>query len=379
MVDEDNTEASRRFIQALEKAPELKVEQKSRTEAITLVRTGKKVAYVILPAGFEASRDSIFQAGGLHLEAGLDPARKAESGMLQGILTRHAFSVLQGLFQDRTAMREQVRKSLDTFRSSTEIPALTRAVLERFYSALDTFLDEMPAEGEGEAEGEEKSGTIMRNWQPIRIDFTSVQEKKTGPGTSFDITMPQAFVWVFLGCAAAFGISLVTERTRGTLLRLRSAPITLGHILAGKALACFLTIVLDLIALYLFFHLVFGVRPDSYPLLALAFLCATIAFVGIMMLISVCGKTEASAGGVGWAFLLVMAMLGGGMVPLFFMPSWMQAFSNFSFVKWSVLAVEGAVWRGFSLTEMLLPCAILLGIGVVTFAAGVAIFRRTAE
>ena len=67
-----------------------------------------------------------------------------------------------------------------------------------------------------------------------------------------------------------------------------------------------------------------------------------------MMLISTLGRTEQSASGAGWAILLVMAMLGGGMVPLFVMPAWMATASNVSPVKWAILALEGALWRGFT-------------------------------
>jgi ABC-2 type transport system permease protein len=58
------------------------------------------------------------------------------------------------------------------------------------------------------------------------------------------------------------------------------------------------------------------------------------------------------------------------MIPLAFMPSFMVPLSQASPVKWSILALEGAIWRGFTLTEMLLPCAILVGIGAVCLALG---------
>ena len=87
---------------------------------------------------------------------------------------------------------------------------------------------------------------------------------------------------------------------------------------------------------------------------------------------------ETSAGGIGWAVNLVMAMAGGGMIPLFFMPSWLRSLSDFSYVKWTVLALEGAVWRGFSPREMLLPCAVLVALGTAGLALGVHIFRRNA-
>ena len=61
------------------------------------------------------------------------------------------------------------------------------------------------------------------------------------------------------------------------------------------------------------------------------------------------------------------------------MPSWMQALSHVSPVKWAILAMEGAVWRGFSFNEMLLPCGILVGVGLLCFAIGVRAFGWTQE
>jgi ABC-2 type transport system permease protein len=66
-------------------------------------------------------------------------------------------------------------------------------------------------------------------------------------------------------------------------------------------------------------------------------------------------------------------MFGGGMIPLIAMPGWMQSAGSISPVKWAVLSLEGAIWRGFTLNEMLLPCSILLGVGALTFAVGVTV------
>ena len=75
--------------------------------------------------------------------------------------------------------------------------------------------------------------------------------------------------------------------------------------------------------------------------------------------------------------LMPMAMFGGAMIPQFLMPPWMQAIGNLSPVKWAILGIEGAVWRNFSLGEMVLPCAILIGFGAVCFAIGTRGLRET--
>ena len=73
---------------------------------------------------------------------------------------------------------------------------------------------------------------------------------------------------------------------------------------------------------------------------------------------------------------MIMAMVGGGMVPLAFMPGWLRPFGNISPVKWSIFALEGAIWRNFSLAEMISPCLVLLAIGVISFLFGVFILTR---
>ena len=168
-----------------------------------------------------------------------------------------------------------------------------------------------------------------------------------------------------------FAIGLVSERVHGTFVRLQMAPLTRAQILGGKALACFASIVLLQLILMAIGIGAFGIRPSSLSLLMLACASAAACFVGFMMMIAGLGKTEQAASGAGWALLMPMAMFGGAMMPEFVMPAWMQTIGNVSPIKWAILGIEGAVWRGFTLGEMVVPCAILLGFGAVCFAVGV--------
>jgi ABC-2 type transport system permease protein len=52
------------------------------------------------------------------------------------------------------------------------------------------------------------------------------------------------------------------------------------------------------------------------------------------------------------------------------MPQWMQSVGYISPIRWALLAIEGGVWRNFTLAEMAGPCALLVGIGIVCFAFG---------
>jgi len=367
VVDEDQTDGSRAFIATLEQAEELAVTRLDRQAAEMRVRQGKSTAYIALMPGFGAARQRVFWGGAPRIELGVDPARKAEAGMIQGILTKYAVDVFRTMFSDRDSMLENITNARNAAQAAPDWQG--RDALLALFADLERFVYAQPAG----AESEDAGG--FNGFKPLEIENVPVLRKRKWPTNAYGITFPQGIVWGIIGCAAGFGISLVVERQRGTLLRLRCAPLSRGHILAGKALACFMTIIAMSLVLLAMGRLVFGIRPNSIPLLALAVLCAALAFVGIMMLLSVLGRTEQAAGGIGWAVMLTMAMVGGGSLPLFIMPKWMQSVSSFSPVKWAILALEGAIWRGFTPREMAAPCLILLGVGVVAFTIGVRLFR----
>lgn len=198
-----------------------------------------------------------------------------------------------------------------------------------------------------------------------------MERQRSGPENAFAITFPQGIVWAIIGCVMTFAVGLVSERVHGTFVRLRMAPLTRTAILGGKALACFSAIALVQLALFAIAGLVFGVRPMSPGLLAVASISAGCAFVGFMMMIAGSARTEQGVSGVGWALLMPMAMFGGAMIPQFVMPAWMLTVGHLSPIKWSILAFEGAIWRGFSAADMILPCTILVGFGLVCFAIGI--------
>jgi ABC-2 type transport system permease protein len=364
VVDADASDGSRAFVAGLEADPAVSVVRAATAvEAEGLVRLGKRVAYLVLPPGFGAESVRPFGGAGARLEIGLDPSRKAEGAMLEGLLFQQAAAGLQKAMGDREASRRMIRDSMGALRFAPPGSA-GRADTERFLGELDRFLEKAPS----------GSGTGV-SFQPLRVERKAVAVERRGPHRSFEFTFPQGILWGIMACAANFGIGLVMERTSGTLLRLHAAPLSPGQVLAGKALGCFLAILLVEAVLLTIGCLFFGVRPTSFPLLALAFVSAAVAFVGIMMLLAALGRTAQSTSGAGWAALLVMAMLGGGMVPLFVMPAWMLTASNASPAKWAILGFEGALWRGFSPAEMALPCGVLLVVGALGFAAGARAFR----
>ncbi len=362
VVDEDGTAGSAAFLTRLEASFELT--PMTRPEAETAVRLGQRSGYLVIVKGFGAAAERLFYGAPKEIELGVDPARQAEAGMIEGLLMKHAAADMQNLFNDpaaTTRMADQAMAGMPTD------PALGPQVapVQRFLGELKTFVN-TPA-----------AGAAPGAWEPLRITSRSVaRERRRGPDNAFDVTFPQGIVWGLIGCVMTFGVSLVTERTHGTLVRLRMAPLTRAQILGGKALACFVTImVVELILLAVAFG--FGVRPSSLPMLALAGVSAAVCFVGLMMLIASLGKTEQTAAGAGWAILMPLSMIGGAMVPQFVMPQWMQTAGLISPIRYVILAIEGGIWRQFTLSEMALPCAVLGVVGMACFVAGTRGLRET--
>ncbi len=362
IVDNDNTDGSRAFLKQLEESFELSA--MTRVDAETAVRRGQRTGFIVVTPGFGEASNRMFYGSPKEIEVGVDPARQAEAGMIEGLLMKHAAADMQKIFTDPQASSTMVDRALGDMQQA---PPDQVAPVQRFLGELKAFMGTPQSQGPpGSAQGE---------WQPLKITKQDVARVYDGPRNPFDITFPQGVIWGLIGCAMSFGISLVTERTHGTLVRLRMAPLTSAQILGGKALSCFVSI-LCVEVMLLGVALAFGVRPTSYGMLALAGLSAAICFVGFMMLVASLGKTEQTASGAGWAILMPLSMIGGAMVPTFVMPAWVQSISFISPIRWTMLAIEGGVWRNFSIAEMAAPCAILISVGLACFVIGTRSLRE---
>lgn len=371
LVDEDQSAQSRAFAAMLDTVPEFNVEAMDRAKAKEAVTLGKRVAFIVLPTGFGELKKRPFYGPGPEVELGLDPSRKAEGGMIQGVLTKYLSQDTQAMFAQPQAMRTQAQQSLAELDTTSGVPPEQRASIHRFLGELDRFLVDRSRDSVA------AGATAGAGWQPARFHTTDVMRRRLGPRNAYDVSFPQGVLWAILNGAFGFAMGLVNERTRGTMVRLRMAPLTRSQILAAKAGAALIAIVTVAAIVLVVGATVFNVRPSSIPLLALAVISAASALTGIMLVISASGSTPRGVSGLGWAVMMTMSMTGGAMVPLFVMPAWMQTASMVSPVRWAIMALEGALWRGFTPSQMLLPCGILLGLGLGGYALGTRILSRT--
>lgn len=364
VVDLDQSARSKAFLADLGASKSIKLDPQSLEAAKALVRKGDRAAYIAIPKGFgEAPLFGPSESAAL--EIGHDPKRQAEFGMLQGLVTETWFKQMQTALSDPGEMKKQSDSAKASLDSAAIDPARKQAILDLLASIE-----------RANSVGGISSSTMGSAMQGPQIKQASISAEGQSPATAFEVSFPQGMLWGLIGITMAFSVGLVKERTMGTLGRLNVSPVTSAQLLGGKALACFLMTVGVLLCMLLL-GVVVGVRSFLHPVeIGLAVLSSGICFVGLSLFLNIFGKTEEAVGGAGRAFMLILAMLGGGMIPVIAMPPWMLSASQVSPVRWAATALEGAIWRGYSVSDMLLPCGILVAVGVAAFSVGVLAHRQ---
>ena len=273
LVDEDHTPGAAALLARLESAAELDARRTTRSEAEDSVRRGRRTAYVAVTPGFGAASERMFYGAPPTVELGLDPSRKAESGMLEGVLMKYGVQGVQEVFSDPAAGHravENARRSLPADTAANPEAASTAA----FLGELDKFLQRQRSPGAA------TDGASTGGWTPLAVVTREVTGYQRGPRSTFEFTFPQGVVWGLIGCIMSFAVGLVVERTHGTLVRLQIAPLTRGAVLAGKGLGCFAATLALQSIMFALATLVFQVHVHSWTALLLAMVSAAAGFVG---------------------------------------------------------------------------------------------------
>lgn len=383
LVDNDQTEQSKQFINLLNDGGKIELVPSELEESKEMVRKGRAIGVLALQEGF-GDRVGVFWGEPPEIQLGLDPSRGAESAMLQGYIMQAVGTMTGKRFADPSGFQTSIDAAKEDAKSDESMSPINKQLLLGFLGSVDSMLDsvdDLQTKQEGGAEEGALDQPGFQFANITEIDISRQVDPKSREGqlkkinSQWDISFPQAMLWGILGCIAGFSASIAREQSSGTMTRLQVAPIAKYKILAGKALACFLA-VLFVIVLMTILGYFLSMRPGNIIHLCIAALSVAFCFVGIMMTLSLLGKTEQSVNGLGWMANMVMAMLGGCMIPVMFMPDFIKRFSILSPVRWAISAIEGAIWRDYTLPEMLVPCGILIGIGTVGMIVGSAILGR---
>ena len=191
------------------------------------------------------------------------------------------------------------------------------------------------------------------------------------------LTMAGQMIFFAFFTGAYSMMSILNEDEEGTLARLFTTPTNRTSILAGKFVAVFLTVILQGLVLMIAGHYAFGINWGEPSGVVLALMGQVIASTGLGVLLIAFVKNSRQGGPVLGGGLTALGMLGG----LFTanmpnaLPAAFNMIANFTPQGW-VLKAWRMVMDGQSAGELLVPFAVMVGMGVVMFVVGARMFRK---
>ncbi|MYM63967.1 ABC transporter permease [Pseudomaricurvus sp. HS19] len=203
--------------------------------------------------------------------------------------------------------------------------------------------------------------------------------------TSVQQNVPAWLLFAMFFIAIPLSTTFISERQQGTLTRLRSQGIGRGQLLAGKLIPYFginllQVVMLFLIGLYLVpwlggDQLTLGQHPWALLVIALA---ASLAAVCYALLVAQLAGTVEQATMFAAVCNIIMAALGGVMVPRFIMPATMQQLSDLSPMAWGLEGFFDILLRGGDVIAVLPEAGKLLLFAATMVALATLIERRRA-
>jgi ABC-2 type transport system permease protein len=369
VIDHDASAISQAIVAAAEADRNFTLTKPSEADARDAVKRGRTSVAVIIPAGFgEAAGNAFFGNGEKpSLDVVYDPSRSIEVAMVRGILTQHVMEAVSREMFGGEQGRKVVAQTLPQIASSS-MPADEKRALVEMLASVQKFYNQPSATGA----------------EPARRGITVPYTVREEPMTAGSDIAYNGYAHSFGGMAIQFllfamanaGIEMLLERQRGLWKRLRSAPVSRLTLLAGKGASGTLISLMILLVSFAFAIAVFGVRIHGSVagFFSVAIACSMMAAAFGLLVASV-GRTPATARGVTTLAVLMMVMLGGGWVPTFIFPAWLQQFTMVVPVRWAVDGLDAMTWRGIGFGGAILPTLVLLGFAAVFAALAAARFR----
>lgn len=385
LVDEDQTEASRRFADALRADGSLVVRYSdvhagsevpySRKDVEQRVREGKDpIALVLLP-GFGERVGNFFENSEPAIEMFVDQSDPVARPIVTGIIQKVAMTSAPDLMMRRgLGMLEKFGGAL-TPAQTAAVESFSRLIAadRKEAESNENAADPQPAAEKPDADPFSAGGPV-----PVKaIDVLGA--KKRTPMIGY-YAAAIAVMFLLFSVSGASG-SLLEEQDNGTLDRLLCSRMTLTQLLAGKWLLITLIGIVQVIVMFLWGWAVFGLtlftpyHLTGFAIMTLATAASASAFG--LLLATAC-RSRAQLSGLATVVILIMSAMGGSMFPRFLMPEWMQAAGLGTFNAWALEGYVKIFWREQPLIDILPQVAVLATFCVACLAGARLLARRWA-
>lgn len=311
------------------------------------------VIAIIIPADFSQK---------LKIKAN-ETAKKAlhNFGMQTDSLATDSSSIQPITLLYHPVLQESFRRSINgALRSALQV-VQNKEILQSLYFALN----EQPMPDSFEADL--TANQVVINEIPVSRDGS-----RNIPNAS-QHNVPAWTVFAMFFIVISLGGSVVREKLNGSFIRLKTLPTNYLVALVSKQLTyLFVTFiqaaVVFSIGIWLFPSMglpKLNLPPDLTGVVIVTLICGWCA-VSYAILIGVFAKTQEQANGIGAVSIVLMAAVGGLLVPSFAMPESFQLVMKMSPLHWCLEAYYGLFLEGGSLKDVIVNIIPLLAItGVI--------------
>jgi ABC-2 type transport system permease protein len=205
--------------------------------------------------------------------------------------------------------------------------------------------------------------------------------------TSVQQNVPAWLVFGMFFVVASLSNLFIQERQCGALSRLASLGVPTRVMIWSKALPylginglqAVLMLAVGVWVMPLLGGDALSLQGINWGALALVLLGVSMAAISMALALASLVRTNAQAATIGPVVNILMAALGGVMVPKFVMPDFMQKISEFSPMNWGLEGMLAVLLRGSGMVGVLLPTAKLIGFAMLMIIIAVLFFRRRAN
>lgn len=349
MADEDKTVASKNIITQIDSLKEFNVALTSLDSAENLVKKGDESAILVIHKGFS---DSLNAGNKPPIEFKYDAAKEAEVGILQGAL----IGKLMGIIGAKSMLKGAITKF------DFENPDLDSATREKIHAQIaDNF----------------SSDATNKQTESFIQSTPLIAEAENSPGLIHAVAGTAIMMLLF--SVVGMGASMLDEKQEGTLKKLLYSPLSPNSILFGKMISANILSSLQLVVMFIFAKLVFGLDIFPHlPSLLLMIVATAYACSSFGVLLASFAKSRQQVQGMSTLIVLVMSCIGGSMIPTFVMPAFMQKLSVFSVNYWGIQGFYDIFWRMLPLsdTTFLSRVLVLFLIGTTLNFLALQMFKR---
>lgn len=174
--------------------------------------------------------------------------------------------------------------------------------------------------------------------------------------------------------------AIVFEREKGTLKKIRAAPVAPISMLMGKTLAALFQTALSIFLMATLAYFLLGPKLNwNLSLLIPIFFLGSMNGIALGLIISCIGRAPQEASNAATTIAIVLQFFVGMYFPIEYLPEFMQQIGRFIPMTYAAQALRDIMIRNATFSDLFLPLVTLSLSAVILYAVGVLMYRRWVE